>query len=418
MSRGAGRIPPGIYARDQGGAVRYYGRIGDRRVPLVALGEKRATTSLEVAIAAYGQLVAAEQKAQLRGLYGLPQPVGLASYAAAHLVKKAQAKRVTDQSLAADQLHLERAVVFFGAARELATIDVPAVTGWIAALRDRGLGNETIRKHVHSLSNTFRRAQAEGRVSLGYNPVSVCEKPSAVRGESAWLDVDEAALLLEAARLYRPSCTWFAVPFAYELVATYLLTGGRPSEVTGLEVADVSLDRETVTFRPHAARRLKTHTSHRTVPLWPQLREILGRYLAERPPHRLLFPSFRTGAETRLRHPHRIVEAVAECIGYTPGEITPKSLRHTYCAARLQTLDAGAPVSPFTVGRELGHGGDALVKAVYGHLGNVRHRSAAVEYRVEQHATSLRDDRLAVLRHVAADTDLSTESDTVSERAR
>src|SRR5206468_3053390 len=184
--------------------------------------------------------------------------------------------------------------------------------------------------HLHSLSNLFRRAQAEGRVSLGYNPVSVCEKPSGVRRESHWLEVDEAALLLDAARLHRPSCTWFAVPFAYELVATYPLTGGR------------------------------------------------------------------TGEEAILQHAPRIVAAVAECIGYTPGEITPYTLRHTYCAARLQTLDAGAPVSPFTVGRELGHGGDALVRKVYGHLGNVRHRSETVEYRVEQHAATLRD-RLAAL---------------------
>ena len=54
-------------------------------------------------------------------------------------------------------------------------------------------------------------------------------------------------------------------------------------------------------------------------------------------------------------------------------------------------------MSPFTVGRELGHGGDALVKKVYGHLGTVRHRSAAVEYRVEQHPTILRDKLAALL---------------------
>jgi hypothetical protein len=62
-----------------------------------------------------------------------------------------------------------------------------------------------------------------------------------------------------------------------------------------------------------------------------------------------------------------------------------------------KTLDGGAPVSPFTVGRALGHGGDALVRKVYGHLGTVRHRSAAVEYRMEQHAATL-GDRVATLR--------------------
>ncbi len=52
---------------------------------------------------------------------------------------------------------------------------------------------------------------------------------------------------------------------------------------------------------------------------------------------------------------------------------------HTYCAARLQTLDAGAPVRVYTVAKELGHGGDALVKRVYGHLGQQRHRAEVVE---------------------------------------
>jgi integrase len=34
--------------------------------------------------------------------------------------------------------------------------------------------------------------------------------------------------------------------------------------------------------------------------------------------------------------------------------------RHTHCAARLQTLDRGAPVGPYTVARELGHDSTAM----------------------------------------------------------
>jgi hypothetical protein len=69
--------------------------------------------------------------------------------------------------------------------------------------------------------------------------------------------------------------------------------------------------------------------------------------------------------------------------------VRTKALRHTYCATRLQTLDDGAPVSLFTVAREMGHGGDALVRRVYGHLGELRHRADVVEYRVEQHRVRL-----------------------------
>ncbi len=70
---------------------------------------------------------------------------------------------------------------------------------------------------------------------------------------------------------------------------------------------------------------------------------------------------------------------------------------HTCCAARLQTLDGGARVSAFTVARELGHGGEAMVRKVYGHLGQVRHRTDVVEYRVEQYVAKL-EARLAALR--------------------
>jgi hypothetical protein len=48
-------------------------------------------------------------------------------------------------------------------------------------------------------------------------------------------------------------------------------------------------------------------------------------------------------------------------------------------------------VSTYTVAREMGHGGEAMVRRVYGHLGQVRQRSEAVEYRVEQHAAKLGD---------------------------
>jgi hypothetical protein len=60
--------------------------------------------------------------------------------------------------------------------------------------------------------------------------------------------------------------------------------------------------------------------------------------------------------------------------------------RHTpRTTSRLQTLEGGAPVSPWTVEKELGHTSRDMLEEVYGRLGEVRHRSEAVEYRVGQH---------------------------------
>jgi hypothetical protein len=54
-------------------------------------------------------------------------------------------------------------------------------------------------------------------------------------------------------------------------------------------------------------------------------------------------------------------------------------------------------VSVYTVARELGHGTVAMVSRVYAHLGTVRHRAKAVEFRVSQHAKAL-GERLQALR--------------------
>src|SRR2546426_7990463 len=175
------------------------------------------------------------------------------------------------------------------------------------------------------------------------------------------------------------------MPFAYPLLATFLLTGGRAREVLGLEVGDVSFDRKTITLRPNQWRRLKTATSLRAVPLWPQLEAILRAYVfdADRPPSRLLFPSYRTGEETMLTDFRKLLDGVAVRAGWKPGEIRSKMFRHTYCAARIQTLDQGAPVSLYTVARELGHGGEAMVRRGDGHPRPVRDPAAEGEDRVE-----------------------------------
>ena len=59
-------------------------------------------------------------------------------------------------------------------------------------------------------------------------------------------------------------------------------------------------------------------------------------------------------------------------------------------------MDRGAPVSIFTVSRELGHGSEALVKRIYGYLGTVRHRANVVEYRVGQHRKVLKKQLAAL----------------------
>ena len=163
--------------------------------------------------------------------------------------------------------------------------------------------------------------------------------------------------------------------------------------MTALTVGDVNLSRDLVTIRG-----TKTENAVRVVPLWPQLAAILRPYIAGKPPEALLFPTPKNAVRP-LKDIRKMLDGIVHSTGvWKAGDIHPYIFRHTYCAARLQTLDGGAPVSAYTVGKEMGHGGDALVRRVYGHLGHVRHRAKVVEYRVTQHRKVLGKRLTAVRR--------------------
>jgi len=398
-----------IYWRTRGGVPRAWGDFRDfpdgKREPLVPPGDRLATTDPLVADILVAERVRALE-AKRRGVaFGFDSPgVTLGAFAQEHLEQKARSGRTTSTWIATSQVYLERAVSYFGSGRTLHTIETVHVEAWVEHLRGvryRGapIAEGTVLQHLLVLSNLFRRAQKRKLVPLGHNPVwALEEKPQVRRREAAWLEVHEAALVLEAARLYRPA-PGRTLPYTFPLIATFLLTGGRRDEVLGLQVEDVSFERKTVRFHPNPFRRGargKSRHAERIVPLWPQLAEILGEYLATRPPSQLLFPAWEGRTERRLGDFRKTLSAVTALAGL-PGEITSKVFRHTYCSARLQTLDRGEPVSVDLVRREMGHGDESLVRKIYGHLGTIRHRAPVVEFRADLHFEAL-GDKLSRLR--------------------
>lgn len=56
------------------------------------------------------------------------------------------------------------------------------------------------------------------------------------------------------------------------------------------------------------------------------------------------------------------------------------TLRHTYCAARLPTLDRAQPIAPMTLAREMGRTDLSMVWRISGHLRTIRHRGDEVSY--------------------------------------
>ncbi|MGW8267202.1 MAG: tyrosine-type recombinase/integrase, partial [Longimicrobiales bacterium] len=390
------------------------------RMALKPKGSPSATTDPDVANdMAAGMVIALEERRRNKALGITPNGVATTFKAAVaeHLLEKAL-EDVTDGWIAESEHMLSRAIDFFGPDRDVASFEPADVREWMKHLGtvdsgrgDRKLSGGTIRHHINTLSNFFGTAIEKGWIA--HNPVANLKrgtKPKAKRQEAAWFEPPEASLILAAAFRYKSKKAHMAIPFAGPLVATFLLTGGRKSEILGLRAEDINFDRNLIHIRENASRRLKTGHATRTVPLWPQLREILQRHVFE-DGHvsGLLFPS--PAGTGMINDLEKMLDGIADFIGWEKGSIRTKAFRHSYCSARLQTFERvkvgededgepileAIPVSPFTVAKEMGHGGDSLVKRIYGHLGTVRHRSEAVEFRVEQHKEALKD-KLEALR--------------------
>lgn len=387
----------GIYQR----GTRWWGQIRDQRFPLVAPGERLATTDDDSAKVLYGLAVTrAAQRRQSRTLLGYdPEDAKLAAFAAEHLKAKAQSTRnYTEAYLASEQKRLEHWIACLGADRPMAEVSVADVAKEIRKLSARGLSAQTVTHYANALSNLYHRAIREGCLPPGSNPIEGLgderPKPPADR-LPRWFESDEAALLLVAAERYTPKREDLSAGMALPLFATLLLTGLRREEALGLRVRDIDFDGELVHVEPNPFRRLKSRHATRTVPLVPQLAAILRDFLDRRRaagiPHTesLLFPSARTAG---MFNPSKMMAGIARTAGYDAKALTCHSLRHTFTAAALQTLDSGQPISPYVVQRWLGHGSVTVTLSVYAKLGKVRHRSDAVEFRLPAGGAGLRSE--------------------------
>jgi integrase len=403
-----------VYWRVRGGERRAYGDfrdLGHGRIPLVPEGDKRATTdpvlAEQIAAKKLAEMMAGKRDKEA----GKREPCSLKQYAAYHLVCKAKSGKYSELWLEDSERMLNVAVEHFGADRDIATIEVADVQRYVDALRMRPtkrkradeapatLGAGTSH-YLNALSSMYVRAISEKKVPLGHNPVeAMIDKPSGSPEEAKWLLVHEGALLLESARTYKPLRADIALPFTYPLVATFLLTAGRETEILGLEVNDIDFANSSVTFRPNQWRRLKTKKSHRTIPLWPQLATILKDYIKRAGIKTgLLFPSPFLDKPGMITDWRKQLDAITERTGHwKAGDVRSKMLRHSYCSARLMTVSGGEPVAVFTVSREMGHSSTKMVEGIYGHVKGLPHRSDVVEFRVEQHKAKLKQ-HLAHLR--------------------
>lgn len=399
--------------------LRAYKDVGGKKEALASRGSTWGTKDPDIALLLFEARLT-DLRARRKDHAGMTRKktTSLVELVRHHLISKAEATNTSDQHMRDLETRLRSALAFFGQQRDPRTIEPVEVRAWSDDLSKSGTRKPgTIRHYLNALSGLYSRAQEGLYVEPGYNPVAaLMEKPTGHgAAEARFFEVADAALLLEASRIVQGRNRGAkAAPGLHAIIATFLLTGGRSAEVLGLDVDDVSFDRELVRFRPNRHRGLKTKTSVRNVPLWPQLREILQRHVFERGNvSGLLFAG--AGGE-RIGDLRKSLDAMGTLCDMDVGEVRTRAFRHTYCSARLQTVerilrpgrdqtdDDGwdfVEVSRFQVQKEMGHGGAQLVDRIYGHAARLPYRSDVVEYRVTQHRDTL-GDRLRALEVVSA----------------
>ncbi len=390
-----------LYTRVQGasGIVRYYADlrdIGGGQVALKPTGATRATADEDEARILLGRLLEDLKagRGRKRVARAKSAPVDETRLRAmSNRLLKDNPGDVTDKWLGEVAMRLKRAQEWFGIDRTLESIEPIHIRAWIKKLTDDSLKSGTIRHRLHSLSSVYRYAQALGTVTPHCNPVArLYRKPSARRDRSEsqkakYLEIPDAALVLDAAKCLKRTRRNGLIEFVHPLIATFLLTGGRKAEVLGLTWGDIDFDLRTVTIRPNRWRSLKREWSERTIPLWPQLDEILGQYRDSRKTEDrsgLVFPSPRAsrgGPQEMIHDVRKIMRDLRKQSGVSlPDGVT--ICRHTYATARLQTTDNGKQISLWTVAKELGHKNVSRVEDTYGHPNHFRPRGEVVEYRV------------------------------------
>lgn len=399
-----------IWWRNQGGVPRAYADLRDvdgSRRALIAPGESQATTDPEIAESLLTKLLTElEEQRRNRVLLGLDPEADLAESCIEHVQEKEDSGEYDERWLRVLTTYLARAVFFFTRyqrftngdpepepkPRNIAAIsvgDVREYARWLKTYpngRGGKLGGGSRRHHLTALSGVFERAICNGQLPIGKNPVrALAEMPTAPKSSTTALEVDELALLLESARIIAagPGAAG-RLPCAYEVLATFILTGARENEIRRLEIRDLDFEAELIDIRG-----TKTEGSDRTMPMHPQLREILYPYVQRL--GRTGGYLFMTDADEPFGDWRKTLDAICARAGFPKGTVRTRMFRTSYITHRLACIDQGAPIEPYKVAREVGHNSLKMIMRIYGRVQRRRVRMTEFAFRLEAIGPHMQD---------------------------
>jgi integrase len=365
--------------KDRGwyGDFRNYAAQGGGREALIPEGGKRATHDEDVARSLYLARLAYLQ-GRREGRIAPPSaalaPVPtMTAYLDRHEELKGLDGRARPETIARERAKLDQIATWWNDPR-LDAISPKHFNDLQVKLK--GLAPQTRAHYVNAVSTLLKSAVSDGHVAV--NAAQSVKRPRVARGEAAWLESHEGHALLVAAAELDQDDEYHGFRPLEAVIGAALLTGFRRSELFALLVEDVDFNAGVVHARPNPYYPVrKSRHAIRRVPLWPQLRSLLVPYVGQRETG----PLFVHGNGKRVTGWLDLDPVFAKAKLERPKDKAWHLFRHTYTAMRLQTTDNGAPVSPWTVKTELGHGSLSLIESTYGHLLEVRHRLDRVEYR-------------------------------------
>ena len=410
---------------------------GARRGPLYIDERRTKTTNKSVAAAAFGRLLATMEARWRRHLgvddgsasgleeMGLDPGNPLVGAFALRVHFPEKRGNVEDTSLRREIRALKVFLRETDPNLRIKQLTPPRLEGYLSHRRRSGIAPRTIAIELSAVSELAKTAISKG--VLDHNPVRQMRwKPKVSRKEARFLENSEGGDVLVAARRWDAAAKGRATPFMEALLCCHLVQGCRDEEARGTLRRDIELKEGRFHIRPNRYRGLKRDGHKRVMPLWPQTRSAMERHFFvpdPRNPDKLIdrfeeedpiFPGTRGGiiSDVRisfwnilvnaglatLRDPENTSKGIEE-------RITFHTLRHTYCAARLQTLDRGAPIQQHTVMAEMGHRDYKLIAEIYGHVHLKAPRGEEVLYvpSTETAEARARSEVLGALRAIESD---------------
>lgn len=253
---------------------------------------------------------------------------------------------------------------FLGAEADLSGLTLPVLRSWLAAQAAAGAARTTLGRRTSAIK-AFT-AWATRRGLLATDPAARLQVPKARRTLPAVLRQDQAIDAMAAAR----SGAAQGDPLALRdrlIVEMLYATGIRVSELCGLDVDDVDVDRRLV-------RVLGKGNKQRSAPFGAPAEEAVRSWLTDGRPQIATGesgPALLLGARGRRIDPRQVRTVVHDTVGAVPGapDMGPHGLRHS---AATHLLEGGADLR--IVQELLGHSSLATTQ-LYTHVSVARLRA-------------------------------------------